>query len=96
MLLTLTRISVILFLFLELEGAEVHVEEFLLPLREFSAEVFIVHHGLVEARSDIVQDDIDLMVVCYLGIEIESIDIVQVFLHYTCLFEITNLVKSPV
>ena len=36
------------------------------------------------------------MVVGHLGIYIESIDVVQVFLHSTCLFEVTDLVKSPV
>ena len=35
------------------------------------------------------------MVVGHLRTDIESIDIVQVFLHGTCLFEITDLVKSP-
>ena len=32
----------------------------------------------------------------HLATDIESIDIVQVFLYSTCLFEITYLVKSPV
>ena len=36
------------------------------------------------------------MVVGHLGIDIESIDIVHVFLHSTCLLEIPDLVKSPV
>ena len=36
------------------------------------------------------------MVVGHLRIDIESIDIVQVFLHRTCLLEITDLVKSPI
>ena len=53
-------------------------------------------HGLVEARGDIVQDDIDEVMVSHLGMDIESIDIIHVFLHSTCLFEIAYLVKSPV
>ena len=36
------------------------------------------------------------MVVGHLGIDIESIDIVQVFLHSSCLLEIADLVKSSV
>ena len=36
------------------------------------------------------------MVVCYLDIDIESINIVQVFLDSTCLLEITDLIESPV
>ena len=36
------------------------------------------------------------MVVCHVGINIKSIDIVQVFLDSTCLLEIADLVKSPV
>ena len=36
------------------------------------------------------------MVLCPFSIDIESIDIIQVFLYSTCLVEITDLVKSPV
>ena len=39
---------------------------------------------MVEARSDTIQDDIAQVVVGHLGIDIESIDIVQVFLDSTC------------
>ena len=52
-------------------------------------------YGLAEARGDTVQDNVDEVVICHLGIDIESIDIIQVFLDSTCLFEITALVKSP-
>ena len=55
-----------------------------------------MRHGLAEARGDSVQDDINEVMVGQLGIDIESIDIIQVFLHSTCLFEITYLRKSPV
>ena len=41
-------------------------------------------HGLVEARGDIVQDDIDEVMVSHLGMDIESIDIIHVFLNGTC------------
>ena len=53
-------------------------------------------HGLAEARSDTVQDDVNELVICHLGTHIESIDIIQVFLHSTCVLEITYVVKSPV
>ena len=53
-------------------------------------------HSLAEARSDIVQDDIDQVVVSHFNIDIKSIDIIQVFLDSTCLLAITYLVKSPV
>ena len=79
MLLPLTLTFVILFLLLELGGDEVHVKEFFLPLGWVRTEVFVMCHGLAEARGDTVQDDIDEVVVSYLGIDIESIDIMQVF-----------------
>ena len=53
-------------------------------------------HGLAEARGNTVQDDVDEVMVSQLGVDIESIDIVQGFLDSTCLFEITYLIKSPV
>ena len=53
-------------------------------------------HGLAEAGCDTVQDDIDEVKVNHLGIDIESIDIMQVFLDSICLLEIANLIKSPV
>ena len=34
--------------------------------------------------------------VSHLGIDVKSIDIIQVFLDSTCLLEIIDLVKSPV
>ena len=43
-----------------------------------------------------VQYDIDEVMVCHLGVDINSIDIIQVFLDSTCFFEITYLVKSRV
>ena len=95
-LLPVTLAFVILFLLLELGGDEVHVEECFLPLGWVRTEDFVMCHGLAEARRDTVQDDIDEVVVRHLGIDIESIDIIQVFLYSTCLFEITYLVKSPV
>ena len=50
----------------------------------------------MEARSDMVQDEVDQVVVSHLGIDMESINITQVFLDSTCLFEITDLVESSV
>ena len=52
--------------------------------------------SLVKTRGDIVQDDIDEVIVSYLSIAVESIDIVQAFLHSPCLLEVTDLVKHPV
>ena len=72
------------------------MKEILLPLRLFRAEFFVTCHGLAEARGNTVQNDVDEVMVSYLGVDIASIDIVQLFLHSTCLFEITDLVKSPV
>ena len=59
-------------------------------------EVFVESHGLAKARGDTIQNDIDQVLVSHLSIEIKSIDIVQVFLDSISLFEITDLVKSPV
>ena len=53
-------------------------------------------HGLAEATNDAVQNHVDLMVVCHVGINIKSIDIVQVFLDSTCLLDVTDFIKSPV
>ena len=53
-LVPLTLTSVILFLLLDLGRVEVHVEEFFLPLGSVGGEVFIVSHGLAEARGDTV------------------------------------------
>ena len=53
-------------------------------------------HSLAETRGDTVQDDVDKVMVSHLGMDIESIDIVHVFLHSTCLLEITDFVKSSV
>ena len=95
-LLPLTLTFLIFFLLLELGGDEVHMEEFFLPLGWVRTEVFVMCHGLAEARGDTIQDDIDEVMLHHLGVDIESIDIIQVFLDSTCLFEITYLVKSPV
>ena len=92
----MTLTFVIFFLFLELGGDKVHMDEFLLPLGWVTTEVFVMCHGLAEARGDTVQDDINKMMVSHLGIDIKSINIVQVFLDSTCLLEITDLNKSPV
>ena len=49
-------------------------------------------HGLAEARGDPVQDDIDEVMVGHLGIDIESINIIQVFLNSTnCLKSLISL-----
>ena len=53
-------------------------------------------HNLAEARVDTVLDDVYEIVACYLDINIESIDIFEVFVNSTCLFEIANLIMSPV
>ena len=59
-------------------------------------KLFAIWPGLVRARGNTVQHHIDQVVVSYLSIDIKSIDIVQVFLYSTCLFEITDFVKTPV
>ena len=59
-------------------------------------EVIIEDHSLGEVRRNTVQDKVNEVVICYLGIDIESINIVQVFLNSTCLFKITNLIESLV
>ena len=55
-----------------------------------------MYHSLTDARGDTIENGVDLVMVCYLGIDIASIDMVQVFLYSTSLLEITYLVKSPV
>ena len=53
-------------------------------------------YGLAEARGDTIPDDVDKMMVCHFSKDIESINIIQVFLDRTCLYEITDSVKSPI
>ena len=53
-------------------------------------------HGLAETRGHTVHNDFNKVVVSHLGTDIESIDIVLVFLDSTCLSVITYLIKSPV
>ena len=50
----------------------------------------------MEARDNTMQDNINEMVGYHLGIDIESIDIVQILLDNTCLPEITDLLEGPV
>ena len=55
-----------------------------------------MRHGLAEARGNTVSDDVDQLVVRHLGIDIQSINILQEFMDSTCLFQITVLVKSNI
>ena len=55
-----------------------------------------MYYGLVETKDNTIQEDVDKVVVYHSGIDIESINILQVFLDSTCSFEITYLVESPV
>ena len=79
MLLSLILTSVILFLLLELSGDKVHVDVFFLPLGRVRTEVFVMCHGLAEARSDTVLEAADQVMVAHLSIDIKSIDSVYVF-----------------
>ena len=85
-----------MFLFQELSSDEVYMQEFLLLLGYVKMEVLTVCHGLVEARSNTVQYDVDQALCSHLGIDINSINIILACLDSICLLEITNLVKSPV
>ena len=51
-------------------------------------------HGLAEVRVDTVQDNVYEIVVSHLGTVIESINVLQVLLDGTCLWEIPDLVKA--
>ena len=53
-------------------------------------------YSLTELRGDTIQDDINEVMVSHLGIDIESIDDVHVFLDSPCVLEITDLIQSPV
>ena len=95
-LLFLTFALVILFLLLELISDEVLTEKFVLLLRGIRAEVVLVCYCLAEARVDVIQDDVDEIIVHYLGMDIKSINIIPGLLNGTYLFKITKLIKSPV
>ena len=49
-------------------------------------------HALAEASGEMVQDNDDKVIVSHLGKDIESIDVVELFLDSTSLFEMTDLV----
>ena len=70
------------------------MEEFLFPLGWVSMNVFVACHGLAEAKGNSIQDDIDQMFVTHLGIDSQSMNIVQVFLDSAYFFDIPNLVKA--
>ena len=70
---------------MELSSDELHIEEFFLLFGCVRAEVLAVCHVLVEVSSNTVQNEVDKVVVSHVGIDIESIDIIQVFLDGTCL-----------
>ena len=53
-------------------------------------------YSLVELRSNTVQHDIDNVVICYLGIDIESVNIIYILLCSTCLARISNLIRRPI
>ena len=53
-------------------------------------------HGLAQAWGDTIQDDINKVVIYHLGMYIESIDIIWVFLDSMCLPEITDLIERLV
>ena len=91
----MTLAFVVLLLFLELTGYEVHVEQFFLSLKQVIVEVFVVWHSLTETTGDILPDHVDKVMVCHHGMDIESINIIQVLFNCTCLLEMTNVVKSP-
>ena len=95
-LLPLTFTFVILFHFLELDSNGVHIEEFVFVLGWGRSEVLIVCDSLAERRRNTVQDDVDALIVHHLGIDIVSIDIMQVFLDSTWVPEIPDVVESPV
>ena len=96
MLLPLTLASVILSLSLKLRSDEVHVADFFLPLGWIGAKVFIMCHSLTKVKADTIQDEIDQVMIHNFEVDIESIDIIQVFLDSTCILEITDLVVSPI
>ena len=79
---------------MEINRDEVRVKDLVLCLKQIGSEIIIVDHGLVQERVDTLQDDVVEVVVYHLGIDIESIDIVHLFLVSTCLFKNINVVKS--
>ena len=96
MLVPLNLDYVVFFLLLELVGDEVSLQVILLPLGWVRRKVLIVCDGLAEACDDTFQGDIDQVIVLHLDIDIESIDIVKVSVNSIFLFEIPDLVKTPV
>ena len=52
-------------------------------------------YKLAEAGYDTVHDVVDQVRVSHLGMDIECINIVQGFLDSACMFEIPDVVKSP-
>ena len=55
-----------------------------------------MYYSLVGARGDPVHNDIEQVVVSHLGRDIESINIVKVFVDSPCLPKMTELIENPV
>ena len=81
---------------MQLSGDEIYIENFFLSFGSSIVKILLECHGLAEERRDSVQDNINELIVYHFGIHNEFINIVQVFLNSTYLFEIINLVKSPI
>lgn len=60
------------------------MQVFLISFRHVRMKVFVVYYSLAEAKGDNILDNVDVVVVCYFGTDIESINIVHVFLDSTC------------
>ena len=67
MILSLILALIVFFLFLELYRNQLHIQEYLFPLRLVRVEVFLVCYSLAQARVDTVQDDVGNIIDCYLG-----------------------------
>ena len=79
MLLFSILILVLLFILAKLSSDKIQIKEFSLSGGPVHATVVIIYHGLVKLRSDTGESNIDKVMVCYLKIDIESIDMDQVF-----------------
>ena len=81
---------------LQLSGDEIHANEFFCQCIRIFAEMFIVCHAAAEGTCELVDDDIDYCRVWYFGIDVLSINLMEVVLNWSTLPEFVYLPVCPI
>ena len=81
---------------LERGGDDVHIDKLLPAFVRVFSEVLIVCHTAAEGTCELVDDDIDHCSVCYFGIGIQSINLIEVVLYRTSQPKLMSLEICPI